>query len=266
MPGVCLHTAYRNMLLSVFSTYGAPAAARGRRCTRLHGRSGSTYQGRSLQLLPAAAAARSRELPCQTWLKRALISAPARSTLQRQTPASHDPHPAGPRTARMLPPVPGHSAPNSGTAHGRSRRPRAESDLGDLALQKCPPALCGRNFVPDPCRPPGTWVHPAVPQSAGPAGPGRPSHAGVPLGRRTAGERQGNGLGSGARGRCRPGSSRRARQRYFATSHGVHRVRAALRRPPYAPAPPAPATIGARFFYFYFFPNMTCIKGATIQR
>ena len=243
------------MLLSVFSTYGAPAAARGRRCTRLHGRSGSTYQGRSLQLLPAAAAARSRELPCQTWLKRALIAAPTRSTLQRQTPASHDPHPAGPRTARMLPPVPGHSAPNSGTAHGRSRRPRAESDLGDLALQKCPPALCGRNFVPDPCRPPGTWVHPAVPQSAGPAGPGRPSHAGVPLGRRTAGERQGNGLGSGARGRCRPGSSRRARQRYFATSHGVHRVRAALRRPPYTPAPPAPATIDARFspvFYFVF--------------
>ena len=194
------------MLLSVFSTYGAPAAARGRRCTRLHGRSGSTYQGRSLQLLPAAAAARSRELPCQTWLKRALIAAPARSTLQRQTPASHDPHPAGPRTARMLPPVPGHSAPNSGTAHGRSRRPRAESDLGDLALQKCPPALCGRNFVPDPCRPPGTWVHPAVPQSAGPAGPGRPSMRACRWGgaRRASGREMGSGAARG--GAADPGA------------------------------------------------------------
>jgi hypothetical protein len=171
----------------------------------------------------------------------------AQVTLQRQTPASSPPHPAGPRTARMLPGVSGHSAPNSSAARGRGGRPRAESDLGDLALQKCPPALCGRNFVPDPCNQIVKIEHPAVPQSAGPAGPVRPSHAVVPLARRSAGELQGNGLGSGARGRCRPGSARRAHQRYFETSHGVPRVRAALRRPPYTPAPPAPAPIGARF-------------------
>jgi hypothetical protein len=115
------------------------------------------------------------------------------------------------------------------------------------ALQKCPPALCDRNFVPDPCNQVVKVEHPAVTQSAGPAGPVRPSHAVVPLGRRSAGDQQGNGLGSGARGRCRPGSAWRAHQRYFETSHEVPRVRAAVRRQPYTPAPPATAPIGARF-------------------
>ena len=47
--------------------------------------------------------------------------------------------------------------------------------MGHAALTKCPPALCGRNFVPDPSRPPGSREHPAEPcgRAAGEAHGGR---------------------------------------------------------------------------------------------
>ena len=115
-----------------------------------------------------------------------------------------------------------------------------------------PAALCGRNFVPDQCKAPGTREHPAVPQSADPAGPVLLSHEVVPLGRRS------NGRSAGKWARERREWAVQTRER----SEGAPEVLCNVARgapgqrsgamPALYPRTPATAPIGVRFSPIFY--------------